>query len=367
MGIHKRRISHLREKLRSESIDAFLVSNPENRRYLSGFTAIDHQIGESSGFLLISQDQSLLATDFRYKLQAESETHGFAVFIYEQGLIDSLREILERLKARKLGFESTNLTYDLFDRFQTSLKESTIELIPTKGIVEDMRASKEPIEIEAIKRALELTESVFEEAASTLKPDMSEKELASYIDYLIRQRGAEDVAFPSIVAAGPNSSMPHAIPTDRKIHVREPILIDLGAKLEGYCSDMTRTLFIEKPDEKIQEIYKIVRRAQLHTIRNMKAGMRAKTADALAREVITQAGYGDYFGHSLGHGVGLAVHEDPRVGKAAETILRENMVVTVEPGIYLSGIGGVRLENMVVVKEDGAVVLNKNESFYDFE
>jgi Xaa-Pro aminopeptidase len=367
LGIHKRRISHLREKLRSESIDAFLVSNPENRRYLSGFTAIDHQIGESSGFLLISQDQTLLATDFRYKLQAESETHGFAVFIYEQGLIDSLQEILERLKARRLGFESTNLTYDLFDRFRTSLKESTIEFIPTKGLVEDMRASKEPIEIEAIKRALELTERVFEEAASTLKPDMSEKELASYIDYLIRQRGAEDVAFPPIVAAGPNSSMPHAIPTDRKIHVREPIVIDLGAKLEGYCSDMTRTLFIEKPDEKIQEIYKIVRKAQLHAIHNMKAGMKAKTADALAREVITQAGYGDYFGHSLGHGVGLAVHEHPRVGKATETILRENMVVTVEPGIYLSGIGGVRLENMAVLKKDGAVVLNKNESFYDFE
>ncbi len=367
MGIHKRRISRLREKLKSESIDTFLVSNPENRRYLCGFTAIDPQIGESSGFLFISQDQTLLTTDFRYKLQAESEAHGFPVFIYQQEPIDSLQEILERLRTRRLGFESNNLTYDLFDRFRTILKESTIDLIPTKELVEDMRVSKEPIEIEAIERALELTESVFEEAASNLKPGMSEKELACYIDYLIRQRGAEDVAFPPIVAAGPNSSMPHAIPTDRRIHVREPIVIDMGAKLEGYCCDMTRTLFIEKPDEKIQEIYKVVRKAQLDAIDNVKAGMKAKTADALAREVIVQAGYGDYFGHSLGHGVGLAVHEDPRVGKAAETILRENMVVTIEPGIYLPGIGGVRLENMVVIKEDGAVVLNKNESFYDFQ
>lgn len=368
MGIYKSRILGLRAKLKSEALDTILVSSPENRRYLSGFTAIDPQPTESSGFLLITQDQALFATDFRYKIQAEKELPQLEVFIYEKGLVESLETIVKRLDVQRVGFESTHLTYALFEKSREVFAESQlpIELVPTQGIVEDMRIIKDPHEVHAIEMSLELTERVFEEIIPTIKPGMTEKQLSLQIEYLIKTRGAEDVAFPPIVASGPNSSMPHATPTDREIQAYEPIIIDMGAKFEGYCSDMTRTIFVGEPEEKIKEIYRIVRKAQLHAIQNIRAGMKTKMADALARDIITQEGYGDYFGHSLGHGVGLATHEAPRINKSSETTLKENMVVTIEPGIYLPEIGGVRLENMVLIKKDGATVLNKNEHFYDF-
>jgi len=368
LGIYKSRISGLRAKLKSEALDTLLVSSPENRRYLSGFTATDPQPGESSGFLFITRDQAILATDFRYKIQAEKELPQFELFIYEKGLVESLESIVKKLNVQRVGFESSHLTYALFEKFREVFVKSQlpIELVPTRGIVEGMRAIKDLHEVNIIERSLQLTESVFEEILLTVKPGMTEKQLALRIEYLIKTKGAEDVAFPPIVASGPNSSMPHAIPTDREIQAHEPIIIDIGAKFEGYCSDMTRTIFIGEPEEKIKEIYSIVRRAQLHAIQNIRAGIEVKMADALARNIIVQKGYGDYFGHSLGHGVGLAIHEAPRLNKNSESILKENMIVTIEPGIYLPGIGGVRLENMVLIKKDRATVLNKNEDFYNF-
>lgn len=368
MDIYKSRILGLREKLKSEILDTLMVSNPENRRYLSGFTATDPQPNESSGFLFITKDQALLATDFRYKIQAEKELPHLEIFIYEKGLVESLETILKRLNVQRVGFESTHLTYALFKKSKEVFAKSQlyVELVPTQGIVEDMRIIKDPHEVDAIERSLELTECVFKEIIPTIKPGMTEKQLALRIESLIKTKGVEDVAFPPIVASGPNSSMPHATPTDREIQAYEPIIIDMGAKFEGYCSDMTRTIFVGEPEDKIKEIYRIVRRVQLHAIQNIRAGMEAKIADSLARDIITQEGYGDYFGHSLGHGVGLAIHEAPRINTNSETTLKENMIFTIEPGIYLPEIGGIRLENMVLIKKERATVLNKNEYFYDF-
>lgn len=365
--IHNTRILKLRERLRTEGLDTLLVSNPENRRYLSGFTAVDPQFTESSGFLFVTDDVLLLATDFRYKEQAETEVADFDIFLYQDELLKSLKQIVKRLKTRRLGFESGYFTYALFEKIRALFEEfeSPIELIPTDNMVERLRVIKDSYEIDIIKKSLQITESVFEEVIANLKPGISERELAYDIENLIKTKGAEGVAFPPIVASGPNSSMPHATPTDRKIQAHEPIIIDMGAKFEGYCSDMTRTMFVSKPHEKIQEIYRIVRKAQLYASQNIKSGMTSREADSLARDVISQSGYGDYFGHSLGHGVGLATHEAPSLNPNQDTILTENMIFTVEPGIYLPGIGGVRLENMVLIKENKAIVLNRNDAFYD--
>lgn len=365
--IRKNRILKLRERLRTEGLDTLLVSNPENRRYLSGFTAVDPQFTESSGFLFVTEDVLLLATDFRYKEQVEKEVANFDIFLYQDGLLKSLKQIVKRLRTGRLGFESGYFTYALFEKFRALFEEFElpVELIPTDNMVEDLRVIKDSYEINIIKKSLYITESVFEEVIANLKPGITERELAHSIENLVKAKGAEGVAFPPIVASGPNSSMPHATPTDKKIQTHEPIIIDMGAKIEGYCSDMTRTIFIDKPHERIQEIYRIVRKAQLHALQNIKSGMTAREADSLARDVISQSGYGDYFGHSLGHGVGLATHEAPRLNPNQDTILTENMVVTVEPGIYLPGIGGVRLENMVLIKENKVLVLNRNETFYN--
>ena len=364
----QRRLHKVKQLLSDKPFDTFMVSEPWNRAYLSGFWAEDMQLTESSGFLFVSEAGQVLATDFRYQEQAEREAPDFQVVIYRENLAGILPEILASLSTRNLGFESHHLTYNRFLRINESLEKWNPKgkLIPAGELVEGLRIIKEAGEIEAIKRSLALTESVLETVVAEAAVGKTEKELAWRIELLMREAGAEAVSFPPIVASGPLAARPHAVVSDRRLQKSETIIIDLGARLEHYCSDMTRTLILGEADQKTRRIYATVREAQLRAIAAVRSGISSFEVDRVARDYITSEGYGDHFGHGLGHGVGLAVHEKPGFGKHTSMILEDNMVVTVEPGIYLPGWGGVRLENMVRVTTDGCEVLNKNEFFYSF-
>ena len=352
--------------LRRRGADALLVTQPENRRYLSGYTATDLSIAESSGVLLVpGRGTPLLLTDSRYQLQAEKEAAGFEVVLVRNSLLAGLKRILRRHGVRRLIFESHYLLHATALRLLDLGQKQGIEMIPCSGIIEKLRIRKSREEIERIQRSVLLNESVFQEVYVNLKPGQTEREVALAIESIMMRQGADAPAFPTIVAAGPNAALPHAIPTDRVINPGETIIIDMGLKLDGYCSDMTRTVVLGAPDRKTVKIIRLVRQAQRAAIRTIEAGILARDADRAARALISAAGYGKNFGHGLGHGVGLAVHESPSLNRRRRNKLQPGMVVTVEPGIYLPGWGGVRLENMVVVEEKGCTVLNRDETFLD--
>ena len=351
-----KRLRKLLTSIAEKGLDALLISQPENLRYLSGFTG-------SSGWLLISEQNAILATDFRYVEQAKGESPDFEIIQTKQDLRDWLPGLVSDLGWHKLGFEANFISYDSSHKLSEAIKtkQVNLELVPTTGIVEQLRSIKEPEELEFITKAVALTDAVFEQAKGIIRPGITEKEAAWEIEKLLRQEGSEGMPFEIIVASGPNSALPHARPTEKIIRPGEPVLIDMGARISGYCSDFSRTLFLGKADKTLQEIYNIVLKAQTTAIERVESGMDASQADQLARSVVEQAGYGDAFGHGLGHGVGLAVHEFPTLGPTSSDSLADGMVFTIEPGIYLAGKGGVRIEDMVVLESGKAKVLSKTK------
>ena len=343
-----------------------MIAQPENRQYLSGYTAIDLSIAESAGFLLIpASGTPLLLTDSRYQLQAEQEAAGFEVLSVRTSLLKTLHRVLPQLSIRRLLFESHYMLYSTAEKLKDLGRKLNVNMVPASGMVESLRTVKSAEELRKIRMSVALNEEVFQEVYRKLKPGQTEREVAIAIESAMKLKGAEDVAFPPIVAAGPNGAIPHAVPTDRPVKEGETIIIDMGLKLNGYCSDMTRTVVLGKPDARTKEVMRITRRAQLNALKIIRAGIAARDADRAARKIINEAGYGRFFGHGLGHGVGLAVHEGPSLNRKRRNKLRPGMVVTVEPGIYIPGWGGVRLENMVVIENDGCAVLNRDETFLD--
>jgi Xaa-Pro aminopeptidase len=349
-----KRLRKLRTPIAEKELNALLISQPENIRYLSGFTG-------SSGWLLISGQKAILATDFRYVEQAKEESPEFEIFQTKQELRDWLPGLVSDSGWHKLGFDANFISYDSFHKLSDAIKTKQInlELVPTTGIVEQLRSIKEPEELGFIIKAVELADAAFEHAKAIIRPGITEKEAAWEIEKFLRQKGSEGLPFEIIVASGPNSALPHAKPIEKIINSGEPVLIDMGARISGYCSDFSRTLFSGKADKIFQEIYNVVLEAQAAAIEGIKPGMDASQADQLARGIIEQAGFGDAFGHSLGHGVGLAVHELPTIGPSSSYSLADGMVFTIEPGIYLAGQGGVRIEDMVVLENGKAKVLSK--------
>jgi Xaa-Pro aminopeptidase len=366
--LRENRLRKVRDKFENLGIDTFWIIQPENRRYLSDFKASDGQLTESSGSLFISLDQAILLTDPRYTTQAHQEVKGFEVITQREGFIEALCEILERLHVKKLGFESSYLIWNRYQEVQKKFaqKSMSVELVPLSNVAEEMREIKEPEELELLSKSAQLMGDVLNQVISELQPGHIEKDVAWRIETLIREGGADEAAFPPIVASGPNSALPHAVPTYRILRENEPIIFDVGARLEGYCSDMTRTIFLGDPSDIFKEIYTTVREAQILALESVKPGMESIEADSIARNHIKKAGFSTYFGHSLGHGIGLAPHENPAIGPLRSKALREGMVFTVEPGIYIPGKGGVRLEEMVFLDKDGARVLTANENFYSF-
>jgi len=359
-------LEKIKAAIRRKSADALLVTQPENRRYLSGYKAIDLAITESSGVLLIlGQGDPYLLTDSRYQLQAEREARGFEVALVRGSMLNALEKLLRRLGVRKLIFESHYLLHTTALKLAEMGQKHAIEMIPAEGMVEKLRSVKSGEEIEKILQAVRLNEFVFQEVFANLTPGKTEREIGVEIESAMMHNGAEEPAFPTIVASGPNSALPHAVPSDKAIEEGETVIIDMGLKLDGYCADMTRTVILGIPDKQALGIIRLVRRAQQSALKTIRAGIPARDADRAARKIISTAGYGKYFGHGLGHGVGLAVHEAPSLNRMRRNKLQQGMVVTVEPGIYIPGWGGVRLENMVVVEESGCTILNQDKTFLD--
>jgi len=356
-----KRLRKLRTSIAERGLDAFLISQPENLRYLSGFTG-------SSGWLLISGQNAILATDFRYLEQAKGESPDFEIIQTKQELRDWLPGLVSDLGWHKLGFEANSTSYNTYHKLSEAAKtrQVNLALVPTTGIVEQLRSIKEPEELEFIKKAAALVDTAFEQAKAVIRPGITEKEAAWEIEKYLRQEGSEGIPFEIIVASGTYSALPHAQPTGKTIRSAEPVLIDMGARISGYCSDLSRTLLLGDTDKILWEIHDIVLKAQTTAMERVESGMAASQADRLARSIVEEAGYGDAFGHSLGHGVGLAVHELPTLGPNSSDSLTDGMVFTIEPGIYLAGQGGVRIEDMVVLENGKARVLTRAKKDLSF-
>lgn len=362
----KERLGKLQASLRRRKLDAVLITEPGNRRYLSGYTATDHGIQESSGVLLIpAAGTPYLLTDSRFVLQAAEQAREFTVELYTKGLLPLLKQLLTGHGLRRLGFESHYSLHSTVAKMEKMAASADVELVATTDLVERMRVIKSADEIALLKKSVLLNERVFQLVYSTIEPGMTEIEIALALELTMRELGAEGASFETIVAFGTNAAKPHAVPTDQVLKSGDIVLVDMGLVLQGYCSDMTRTFVAGKPGKTYLERLRVVRKAQLAGIAAIRAGAVCREVDQAARTVIANAGYGDFFGHGLGHGVGLAVHEEPRLGPRSRKKLRAGMIVTIEPGIYLPEWGGIRLENMAVVRENGCEVLNEDMTGLD--
>ncbi len=363
--IFQERIARIRESLAEKQLDALMVSIQENRYYLSGFTGEDTQFDESAGFLIISGRHLILATDGRYDTQARDEAPGYEVVCYQQGVEKALPGILQPLGIRSIGFESVRLSHKNHAEYADVLQrlDPPIDLVPTDGMVESLRQIKSETEVQRTVAALRVAEKAFAEVLQTLRPGMTEKAVAWSMEKAMREGGAQGLSFPVIVASGPNSALPHAIPTDRELKSGEPILFDWGVRLEEYCSDTSRTVVLGTPDDTFDTVFSTVVEARDRAIAAIRSGVSGTAVDKIARDYIHQRGFADRFNHGLGHGTGLAIHESPRLSPIKDQRLESGMVVTVEPGIYLPGWGGIRMENQVVVRGDHAQVLNDPAPF----
>jgi Xaa-Pro aminopeptidase len=362
---YRERIERLQAWLKRRKIDALLVSRPENRRYLSGYQAPDHGINETSGLIFVpARGEARLLTDFRYQLQAQRQT-SLEVLLYRRGILPLLKELLGNFKIRRFAFESHYTLHSFSLKLEDLAEKNGIRLVPLTDAVERLRLIKSEAEIDLIRRSVALNEEVFRSVYANLAPGMTERQIAAAIEAQMHEAGADGPSFNTIVAAGVNGALPHAVPTDTVVGTDTAVTIDMGLVLDGYCSDMTRTFMVGKADDTYLRIHRLVRKAQLAGMASVKPGAVLKDVDRAARKIIAGEGHSKHFGHSLGHGVGLAVHEAPSVSFRSRRKLKAGMVITIEPGIYIPGWGGVRLENMVVVREDGYENLNRDTTDLD--
>lgn len=350
------RLDQLRVELASQNVDGILISNQHNRHFFSGFRG-------SAGFLMISENDAVLATDFRYIEQATLQAPDFKIHRIK-ARVDWIPKLASDFGIRKLGFEADDLTVSAMDHLQKACNESdgdlkTVELVATNGIGSNIRAIKDEQEILLIQRAVEIGDEAFDEVLENLEPGLTESQVAWQIEMAVRERGAESLSFETIVASGPNGARPHHLAGDAVLTEGQPIVIDMGCRYLGYCSDLTRTIFLGNADDEFKRVYDVVYAAQRTAIEMLEVGMTGADADALSRVVIEEAGYGEAFGHSVGHGVGLEVHENPGVGPTSRNKLIDGMVFTIEPGIYLPGRGGVRIEDMVIFENGKLRVMSQ--------
>lgn len=339
------RLQNLKNKLRTLAVDALLVAQPDNRRYLSGFNG-------SSGYVLVTTEITVLATDFRYIEQAALQAKECQVVRIDGPATEWFPALINGFNIKSLGLEAGYFTIADHDNFQAAISKAglPIDLISVTDAVETLRAIKDEQEIQAISAAAYLTDkALLYVTEHFIKPDVTELQVAWELERFIREAGGE-LSFPIIVAGGEASARPHSQPTCRPLQKSEPLVIDMGAKLDGYCADLTRTLWLGAEDTKFRELYDIVWQAQDTAIKGIVSGMTGIEADKLSRDVIVQSGYGETFGHSLGHGIGLEVHELPRLSARATSPLKDGMVFTIEPGIYIPGWGGIRIEDDAVLE-----------------
>lgn len=351
----QQRIERVREQLAALNVDGLLVESAANRRYLSGFTG-------SAGALLISTTGAALLSDSRYTLQAASEAPSFAFTeTSDQAPLPArLAALLREHGIRRLAFEAEQVSVASFARLERAIQAAEVACawLPTEGLVQRLRQQKDPAEIATLRRAIAITDEAFAEVRARLRPEMRERDVAWELEKAMRERGASGMAFTVIVAAGPNGARPHARPGAEPIGEGRPVVMDFGAVVDGYHADMTRTVVLGAADDRFRQVYGTVLAAQQAAARGARVGMTGQAVDALARDPITAAGYGAYFGHGLGHGVGLEIHEGPSIRLLNADLLPANAVFSIEPGIYLPEWGGVRIEDLVLLTDAGPEVLS---------
>ena len=345
------RIAKIKDYLEEKDIDGFLIIKPQNIRYLSGFTG-------SNGQLLITKSKSYLFTDFRYIDQAEQESSGYQIIKQEKKMIDAVKEICLQEKIKEMAFEEDQMVFKMYEAYYQALKP--VSFVPASQFLSQIRAIKDQEEILLLKKATALADQAFKHILSYIKPGVKEKDIALELEFFLRKNGAEAKSFDFIVASGSRGALPHGVASDKEIKAGELVTMDFGCIYDGYCSDITRTVGVGKLEDKQKEIYNIVLEAQRAGLDFIQAGVECQNVDSAAREIIARAGYGEYFGHSLGHGIGLEVHENPTLAKGNEQKLQPGMVVTVEPGIYIPRFGGVRIEDMVLIQENYLEILTKS-------
>jgi Xaa-Pro aminopeptidase len=349
--MNQQRFEKIKGVLKERGIDGVLISKKENYAYLSGFNG-------SAGTLLITPHQKIMFTDPRYTEQGKVQAKDFTVITYKNNFLEALKEKLHELGMKTLGFESEVLSYQTYQEYLKSLEG--IELVPLGKRMDALREIKETDEIEKIKNAVRLADLAFAHVLPYIKEGVKELEIAAEIEYFIKKNGARGTSFETIVASGWRSALPHGVASDKKIQKGDPIVLDFGAFLDDYCSDMTRTVFLGEPVQEMKTIYNIVKEAQMNAAKGIIKGLVVKEGDALARRMIENKGYGDQFGHGLGHGVGLEIHEGPTLSYRGNTVLENGMVVTVEPGIYVPNLGGVRIEDIVVIQDQTPQILTSS-------
>lgn len=341
------RVEKLRKKMQEENLDSFLITSPYNLRYLTNFTG-------TTGLAVITLEKAFFITDFRYTEQAAAQAQGFEIIKNVGPIFEEVADLVQKKGLRELGFEETTVSF-----LEYSVLEEIIDaqLIPISGMIEELREIKDEEEIAIIEKACSIADLAYDHILKMIQPGMTEIEVANQLDFYMRSLGASGVSFETIVASGLRSAMPHGVASKKIIEQGDLITIDFGCYYEGYVSDMTRTFAIGDPGEQLKEIYQIVLEAQLAVLEVAKPGVTGKQLDAVARDYITKHGYGEAFGHSTGHGIGLEIHEGPNVSVRAEKQFVPGNIITDEPGIYLPGIGGVRIEDDLLITSDGNRVL----------
>lgn len=337
----------LRQALKEQQIDAILVTSGYNRRYLTGFTG-------SSGIAIISADAAVFITDFRYTEQAGKQVQGFDIIQHNGVIQQAVAEQVSKLGIHTLGFEQDDMTYATYELYKQVVSAN---LVPVSGVIEKIRLIKTQEEINIIKVACEIADNAFSHILTYIKPGITELDVSNELEFFMRKQGATSSSFDIIVASGLRSALPHGVATNKVIEQGDFVTLDFGALYNGYVSDITRTIAVGEPAAKLIDMYDAVLASQLKAVEQVKAGMTCKEADAIARDYLAEKGYGEAFGHSLGHGIGLEVHENPGLNMRSSVILEPNMVVTIEPGVYIPGIGGVRIEDDIVITETGNEVL----------
>jgi Xaa-Pro aminopeptidase len=346
-----RRINRLQKAIIDANLDAVIISELSHIRYLVGFTG-------TAAMLVVCKNASDFFTDFRYKNQSAKQVIGASIHIVERGLISDIAQFAALQQSNiRIGFESDYLTHASLVTFQGLLGKALF--VPTSGMVEDLAIIKESSEIASIKRAAAISDKAFMRVLSIVKPSVREDEVAAELEYQMKMLGSEKVPFDTILASGWRAALPHGVASSKKIEKGDFVTFDFGATYEGYVSDITRTVVVGRATSRQKRVYETVLRAQMKAVNSARAGLTGKQLDSVARDLIKKAGFARYFGHGLGHGIGIVVHEGPRVSPQSDYVLQPGNVVTIEPGIYIPDWGGVRIEDDVVIGKSGCTVINK--------
>ncbi|MGO3116464.1 M24 family metallopeptidase [Enterococcus pseudoavium] len=341
------RIEKLRALMKKEVIDGYLVTSSANLRYLTNFTG-------TAGMAFITLDQAFFITDFRYTEQASEQVQGMTILQHQGDIVGEIIKLMDKESVNVLGFEDAFMTYAEYSIFEEVIDA---ELAPASGLIEKLREQKDEGEIAIIQKACAIADEGFEHVLKMIRPGMTEIEVANQLDFFMRSLGATGTSFDTIVASGARSALPHGVASEKMIEQGDLITLDFGCVYQGYVSDITRTFAIGDPGQQLKDIYQIVLAAQQKVLEVAQAGVTGTQLDAVARDLITEAGYGEAFGHSTGHGIGLEIHEGPNVSRSNEVRLMTGNVITDEPGIYLAGLGGVRIEDDLVILAEGNRVL----------